>query len=139
MSLSERIALSTTAYVDYLWQTVWPMNLACLYPIVRHSWLEPTLWLRIGLLILTTGFAISVRRNRPYVMVGWLWYVVTLLPVIGLVAVGGQERADRYTYVSLTGIFIMIAWGTYEFSRRFAALRSLVVGLSLCVLMLCGN
>jgi len=139
LSLSERIALSTTAYVDYLWQTVWPMNLACLYPIVRHSWLEPTLWLRIGLLILTTGFAISVRRNRPYVMVGWLWYVVTLLPVIGLVAVGGQERADRYTYVPLTGIFIMIAWGTYEFSRRFAALRSLVVGLSLCVLMLCAQ
>jgi protein O-mannosyl-transferase len=129
------VALSTTAYVDYLWQTAWPMNLACMYPIVRHSLLEPAVWLRIGLLILATWFAVSVRRSRPYVIVGWLWYLVTLLPVIGLVAVGGQERADRYTYVPLTGIFIMIAWGTYEFSRRFAALRSIVVGLWLCALL----
>ena len=139
LSLSERTALSATAYVDYLQQMAWPMNLACLYPIVRHSLLDPAVWLSFGLFILATWFAVSVRRSRPYVIVGWLWYVVTLVPVIGLVAVGGQARADRYTYVPLTGIFIVIAWGTYEFSRRFPALRSIVVGLWLCVLMISGQ
>lgn len=137
LSLSERVALSVTGYVDYLRLMAWPINLACMYPIVRHSLLDPAVWLSVGLLSLATWFAVSVRRSRPYVIVGWLWYLVTLLPVIGLVAVGDQARADRYTYVPLTGIFMMIAWGTYEFSRRFAALRSIVAGLSLCVLMLC--
>jgi Flp pilus assembly protein TadD len=137
LSLSERMALSATTYVDYLRQMAWPINLACMYPIVRYSLLDPAVWLSFGLLILATWFAVSVRRSRPYVIVGWLWYVVTLVPVSGLIAVGDQARADRYTYVPLTGIFIILAWGTCEFSRRFAALRSIVVGLSLCVLLLC--
>lgn len=136
LSLGERTALSVTSYVDYLRQMVWPIDLACMYPIVRHSWLEPIVWFSLGFLIVASGVAVFVRRSRPYVTVAWLWYVVTLLPVIGLVAVGDQSRADRYTYVPLTGIFMILAWGTYEFTRRFAALRSIVVGLSLCVLMI---
>jgi protein O-mannosyl-transferase len=138
-SLSERIALSATAYVDYLRQMAWPVDLACLYPIVRHSLLEPAGWLSIGFLVVVTLFAVYARRSRPYVLVGWLWYLVTLLPVIGLVAVGDQARADRYTYVPLTGIFIILAWATFEFVRRFPASRSIVVGLSLCVLLLSGQ
>jgi protein O-mannosyl-transferase len=137
LTFDERIAQSAAGYVDYLKLMVWPTNLACFYPIVRHSLLEPAAWLCVALLVLATWFAVSVRRTRPYVTVGWLWYLLTLVPVIGIVAVGDQSRADRYTYVPLTGIFIMIAWGTYEFSQRFAAVRSLVAGLSLCVLMLC--
>jgi protein O-mannosyl-transferase len=136
LSLSERVAVAVTAYVDYLRQTAWPIDLACLYPIVRQSVLAPAVWLSLGLLIAVTWLAVSVRRSRPYVIVGWLWYLVTLVPVIGLVAVGDQARADRYTYVPITGIFIMIAWGVSEFSRRVPRLRSAVFGLSLCVLLI---
>jgi protein O-mannosyl-transferase len=133
LSLTERVALSVMAYVDYLRQMVWPFALACRYPIVEHSLFDPLVGLALGFLIVATLVAVSVRRSRPYVIVGWLWYLVTLVPVIGLVAVGDQARADRYTYVPLTGIFLIIAWGMYDFSRRFPALRSVVVGLWLCV------
>jgi predicted negative regulator of RcsB-dependent stress response len=133
LSLNDRVAMSGLAYVDYLRQTAWPVDLACLYPIVKHSLSEPAIWLAFGLLSLPTWFAVSMRHSRPYLLVGWLWFLGTLVPVIGLVTVGDQSRADRYTYVPLTGIFIIIAWGTFEFSRRFPALRSLVLGLWLCV------
>jgi len=139
LSLSERIALSATAYIDYLRQMAWPLDLACLYPTVRHSLLEPAVWLSFGFLIAVTWFAVYLRRSRPYLIVGWLWYLVTLLPVIGLVAVGDQARADRYTYVPLTGIFIILAWGAFDFVRRLPASRSIVVGLSLCVFLLSGQ
>jgi hypothetical protein len=132
-SLSRRVVMSAMAYVDYLRQMAWPVDLACFYPIVKHSLSDPAVWLAIGCLICVTWFALFFRRSRPYVIVGWLWYLVTLVPVIGLVAVGDQARADRYTYVPLTGVFIGISWGTFEFNRRFPVLRSLVLGLSLCI------
>ncbi len=133
LPLNDRVAMSGLAYVDYLRQTAWPVDLACLYPIVKHSLLEPTVWLAFGFLSIATWFAVSMRRSRPYLLVGWLWFLGTLVPVIGLVTVGDQSRADRYTYVPVTGIFIIIAWSAVEFSRRFPALRSFVVGLWLCV------
>ena len=83
-------------------------------------------------------------RRRPYLGMGWLWFVVTLLPVIGLLQVGKQAMADRYTYVPLIGIFVIVAWGVPDMLARFGiempkhrALTGVIVGLVLAVLMVC--
>jgi tetratricopeptide (TPR) repeat protein len=108
--LTLRIANALVSYISYIGKMVWPHKLAVFYPY-------PTaipLWQSAGaglLLIIVTVLFMKAAANRPYLVVGWLWYLVTLLPVIGLVQVGGQAMADRYTYLSLIGLFIIIAWG----------------------------
>jgi tetratricopeptide (TPR) repeat protein len=111
--LPARVAHAIAALVDYLVKTVWPVNLAVFYP------LPPTtpVWRVVvcgTVLSLVTLAAVVLSRRRPYVIVGWLWYVVTLLPVIGLVQVGGQGMADRYTYLPLVGIFVIAVWGAAD-------------------------
>ncbi|MDM8525127.1 tetratricopeptide repeat protein [Desulfococcaceae bacterium HSG8] len=113
-----RIANALVSYMNYILKTVWPSELAFLYPYPRTipGW---QIALATLLLILISLLAIRQIKQRPYLIVGWLWYLGTLVPVIGLVQVGLQSMADRYTYIPLIGIFIMIAWGIPElFSER---------------------
>jgi protein O-mannosyl-transferase len=108
--LGFRIENAITAYVKYLAKTLWPHNLAVLYPFPSSF----PLWQVIGsllVLILMSAATILVRRRHPYLAVGWFWFLVTLVPVIGLIQVGMQAMADRYTYIPLVGLFIMAAWG----------------------------
>ena len=111
--LKARIANALVVYVKYIGNMIYPAKLAALYP---HPVILP-LWQTSGacLLLVSISFAaiISVRQ-RPYVAAGWLWYLGTLVPVIGLVQVGNQAMADRYTYVPLIGLFVIIAWGVPE-------------------------
>jgi tetratricopeptide (TPR) repeat protein len=100
------------SYVAYLGSTFWPSGLHCHYPYLRTS--LPAGAAAAFLLLLATAFAIREHRRRPYLAVGWLWYLGMLLPVIGLVQVGDQALADRYTYVTLTGVFIVLAWAGAE-------------------------
>lgn len=106
---AQRLANAVISYGDYILKTLYPEKLALFYPYPRTF----PLW-RIGaaILILTLISALSIRfiREKPFLMVGWLWFLGTLVPVIGLVQVGGQSMADRYTYIPLIGLFIMIAW-----------------------------
>jgi tetratricopeptide (TPR) repeat protein len=105
-----RVENAIVAYVAYLWKMVWPRWLAVLYP---HPLSGLPLWEVAAsglLLVLVTAVAIRERVRRPYLLVGWLWYLGTLVPVIGLVQIGDLAMADRYTYVPLIGIFIAIAW-----------------------------
>jgi protein O-mannosyl-transferase len=98
------------ATVGYLQKMVWPTRLAVFYPHPGHD-VPVAGALAAGLAIIAvTVLAVRVRRTRPYLAVGWLWYLVTLLPVVGLVQIGSQAMADRYTYVPLLGIFIAIAF-----------------------------
>lgn len=107
--LSTRIANALVTYPSYLIKMIRPQGLAVYYPY-------PTaipMWQGAGagiLLVCLSVIMIRAGRNRPYLAVGWLWYLTTLLPVIGLVQAGSQAMADRYTYLSLIGPFIMIAW-----------------------------
>lgn len=110
-SMSDRVGNALYSYVAYLGQTVWPVGLAAYYP---HPHDELAFWQAAlaGLLLLaTTVFAVVARQRWPYFPVGWFWYLGTLTPVIGLVQVGGQAMADRYTYIPLVGIFILGVWG----------------------------
>ncbi len=112
-SLPARIGNALVSYWSYLLNTLYPRNLCAFYPYPDSL----PLWKSIAAgaaLAGATYLAVRLRRRRPYVMVGWLWYLITLLPVIGLVQVGNQAMADRYTYIPLIGIFIVIAWGIPE-------------------------
>jgi hypothetical protein len=106
-----RLSNALVAYATYLWRTLWPAGLALPYP---HPGTNPALWkltASVTLLAALTYLAWHTRRSRPYLLVGWLWFLGTLVPVIGLVQVGPQALADRYTYVPLIGVFVMVAWG----------------------------
>jgi len=105
-----RLANAVVSYFAYLAKMVWPVNLASLYPHPGRS--IPTWQVITAAIALAAVSAAAIRaaRRRPYLTFGWLWYVITLIPVIGIVQVGEQAMADRYTYITLIGIFIIIVW-----------------------------
>ncbi|MCH7908624.1 MAG: tetratricopeptide repeat protein [Candidatus Hydrogenedentes bacterium] len=108
--LSDRIANALWATCAYLGKTVWPHDLAVFYPFVPGNVTVAMALFAAALLLGITGWVLYERARKPYLLVGWLWYLVTLLPVIGIVQVGAQSMADRYTYIPLIGIFIAFAW-----------------------------
>src|SRR5207302_210805 len=108
--IGARFSNAIVSYIVYLRKTLWPVDLAIFYP---HPGASLQAW-EIGGAVLVVGvisaFAFWNVRRFPYLTVGWLWYLGCLVPVLGLVQVGMQARADRYTYIPLIGIFIMISW-----------------------------
>jgi tetratricopeptide (TPR) repeat protein len=127
--LSLRLANALVAYVEYLVKMVWPVNLAVIYPLPN----EIPVWQIAGaavLLMAISGLVWVTRRNKPYLLIGWLWYLGTLVPVIGLVQVGGQALADRYTYVPSIGIFIMVAYGAADLVKRFRVPKTAIAGVA---------
>jgi tetratricopeptide (TPR) repeat protein len=110
--LNMRLSNAAVSTVAYLWKTLWPVELAVHYP------LEPVpAGMAIGagfILAAITAFALLAVRRYPYVTIGWLWYLVTLAPVSGLIQVGSHSMADRYTYIPLVGIFIIAVWGSSD-------------------------
>jgi len=109
-----RLENAIVSYVRYMGKAVWPSNLAIYYPH-PESWLNPWQVASAAVLLLViTALVIAGRRWR-YFLVGWFWFLGTLVPMIGLVQVGGQGMADRYAYLPLIGLFIMICWGVADF------------------------
>jgi protein O-mannosyl-transferase len=100
-----RVANALVSYTRYLWKTVWPVNLSVVYPLPRH-WPWTTVVAAAAGLASISILVWRLRQTHPHLIVGWLWFVGTLVPVIGLVQVGGQAMADRYTYVPLIGVFL---------------------------------
>lgn len=108
-----RAANAAHAAVRYLLDMLWPAKLAVLYPYPTHGWTEltgQTLALSTAVLAGATALGLAIRRRAPALALGWSWYLVMFLPVSGLVHVGIQARADRYTYLPLVGIFIALLW-----------------------------
>ncbi len=139
LTIIERFANAIVAYVKYIVLTFWPTHLAFLYP---HPVTIPT-GQAVGALILMgliTLISILSYRWKPYLFVGWFWYVGTLLPVIGIVQVGPHAMADRYTYLTIIGLFIIVVWGIidltegWKYKKTFLWMAGLstVIGLSLC-------
>ena len=125
-SLMQRIANATVAYTSYLAKTLWPARLAVFYPLPASL---PAIDVTVAcaVLLLVMVWVIASARRSPHLIVGWLWFVVMLVPVIGLVKVGMQQMADRYTYLPLVGVFVAVVW---EISDRLSAspLRLPVLG-----------
>jgi protein O-mannosyl-transferase len=113
-----RIENALVSYAVYLAKIFWPAGLAVFYPypLSLRAW---QVALAVVVVAGISGLVLCWFKTRPYLAVGWLWYLGTLVPVIGLVQVGAQARADRYTYVPAVGIFIMLAWGAADIVRRW--------------------
>lgn len=104
-----RLANAAVAYAAYIGKTLLPLELSVFYPLP----LNPVMWKPMAATLLLAAVTLAVwhwRKRLPYLIVGWLWYLVTLVPVIGLVQIGMQALADRYTYVPIIGLFIMTVW-----------------------------
>jgi len=118
-----RAANACTSYVGYIAKMVWPSGLAMFYPHPRQNISILYAVLSAFIVVFITVVVIRLGRKHRYLPVGWLWYAGTLVPVIGLIQVGEQAMADRYTYVPLTGLFIIIAWGLPELLGRWRYVR----------------
>jgi Tfp pilus assembly protein PilF len=116
-SFGVRVANAIYAYAMYLWKMVWPAKLAPLYPHPGDSLTTWRVMLAAVLLIAITAIALRFRTRR-YLIVGWLWFLGMLVPVIGLVQVGDAAMADRYAYIPLIGIFVMIAFGIADWAEQ---------------------
>ena len=125
------------AYVLYLVKMVWPVDLAVLYPLPITLTIAQGLF--AGAFLGGVSFlVIRSAKRHPYFLVGWLWYLVTLVPVIGLVQVGSQSMADRYTYLPLIGIFIMLAWGMRIAAGNDRVRRAALSAAAIVLLIACS-
>jgi len=118
-TLPERVARASVLYFKYIYKTVLPSRLAVFYP---SSELPPSLAMAMAAifaLLLITGWLLLVRQRYPFLITGWLWYVLTLLPVIGLIQSGACTFADRYAYLPLVGLSILVVWGGGAFAETW--------------------
>ena len=130
-----RVANALNSYVAYLWKFVYPAQLAVFYPHpgdALPSWRIAGACLVLGLV---SAAALIWRRRHPYLLVGWLWYLGMLVPVIGLVQVGSQAMADRYTYLTQIGLYIAVAWGAMHLAGTSPSRRRMC-GVGACVVIL---
>jgi tetratricopeptide (TPR) repeat protein len=119
--LSRRLENAVISYLNYILKACWPEHLTIFYPLPH----EPLtgFWLASGILLVLSVIAVVTIKHRPYLFVGWCWFLGMLVPVIGLVQVGTQSMADRYTYVPLTGLFIAVVWFLADLLHSSRALR----------------
>jgi len=127
-SLGDRVSNAIVSIPVYIFRTIWPENLAVFYPFPLEIPLIQVLASSCSI-VLVTHLCIRFRYKYPYLIVGWLWYVVTLLPVLGILKVGGFATADRYTYIPLIGLFIVLSWGISDLLRKSQYRKSLSAGL----------
>jgi len=131
-SLGHRVGNAIVVYIGYILKTLWPVDLAVFYP---HPGLRPAWQIASALICLFAVTLLTLRnlKKHPYLFTGWFWYLGTLVPVIGLVQVGAQAMADRYTYIPLIGLFLVAAFGVPALVKKKTPNRIL---LPICVLTL---
>jgi Tfp pilus assembly protein PilF len=138
LPLETRVMNALVSYTSYLGKTFWPVDLVVFYPS-RHGTLSAGSAAAAALLLVgITAGVLWAGRKRPYLPVGWFWYLGTLVPVIGLVQVGDQAMADRYTYVPLIGVFIMLAWGLHDLLSPYVWGRKVLVLASTTTVLACA-
>jgi tetratricopeptide (TPR) repeat protein len=135
LPLGVRSANAVESYAIYVWSTFWPSGLAAIYPYPQASILRWSLALASVFLLMTSVFVARNAIARPYAMVGWLWYLGTLVPVIGFVQVGIQARADRYMYLPLIGLSILVTWGAFDLANRWRVPRPALAAMAMAILI----
>lgn len=133
--LSIRLANVFISYIRYIGKLIWPTHLAVYYPHFGTSLFSWQTILSILTLAAITFLAFRYARNRKYLSVGWLWYLGTLVPVIGLVQVGGQSIADRYTYLPSIGLFIIFSWGIGELAVKLRLHKIAIITSAIIVIV----
>ncbi len=125
-----RLNNAFVSYVTYIWQMLWPVRLAVFYPHPNDRLPLIQVTVAIAFLVVVSLLVIHLRRTKPYLLTGWFWYLGMLVPVIGLVQVGEQAHADRYTYLPQIGLYIMTAWSVRDlFLRSTSRVRRVLVGV----------
>jgi tetratricopeptide (TPR) repeat protein len=138
LPLGARLHHAIQSYGVYLARAFWPTDLAAFYPYDAEY--VPSFAGAAAILVATTALALRLARSRPYLLMGWLWFVITLLPMIGIVQAGLQAQADRYMYLPLIGLAIPVAWGAQDFALRgrvqivAMSTLALIVGLAMASL-----
>jgi Tfp pilus assembly protein PilF len=130
-----RIANAFASYMIYIRKMFWPSRLAMFYPYPHKDDLVLQAAIAIAVLLVISLAVLYHMRSRRYLLTGWLWYLGTLVPVIGLVQVGDQAYADRYTYIPLTGLFIVIAWGLPDVLAKWRFRRIALAGSAIVILL----
>jgi protein O-mannosyl-transferase len=130
-----RVSNAFVSYVNYIYKMIYPINLSILYP---HKGM-PQWWEIAGsvlLIFFITFFSIRTIKTKPYFIVGWLWFLGTLVPVIGFIQIGIQSMADRYTYLPLTGLFVIFAWGMPDIVSGWRYKKQFLFTSSFCLLFM---
>ncbi len=135
-----RLANTPVSYTRYLVKTFWPGDMVFLYPMPLHweTWQVATSCLA---LLAITVLAVAMVRRAPWLLVGWLWFLGMLVPTLNIIAVGLQSIADRYTYIPLLGVFVIVTWGAAEILRRLPTRLWIggVAALLICIAMMAGT
>jgi tetratricopeptide (TPR) repeat protein len=140
LPMSARLENVLISYVGYLSKLFFPTNLAVIYPLRYPFHWPPGDLISAGILLLGISiFVITLRRRQPWLLVGWLWFVGTLVPVIGLVQVGLQAMADRFSYVPSIGLFIFLSWGAWALTKGWRHQVVAVSGAATVVMVLCAG
>lgn len=137
LSLEARLGNVIVSYARYLAKLFWPVDLAVIYPYPA-AWPAWQVAAALGMLVLISVGVWLAANRRPYLLVGWLWFVGTLVPVIGLVQVGRQSLADRYTYIPMIGLGVMLVWGAADLLTRIRRGPFLGGALAILVLTACA-
>ena len=124
--LDVRFMNAVLSYRDYLGKLAWPTKLAVLYPLLGRDYIWTAVIVNLLLLVVVTGMLLRYSERHGYLACGWLWYLGTLVPVIGIVQVGAQAMADRYTYVPFVGIFLAVAYAAADLARHNRLTRVVV-------------
>ena len=133
--LSMRVSNAIVSYARYIGKAFWPARLSPMYPHPGFSLMWWQVSAALLLLLAVTALVVANWRRRPYLPVGWFWFLGTLLPMIGLVQVGNQGLADRYAYLPFVGLFIMICWGVAELAQQWHIPVAAQAGLSAAALL----
>jgi protein O-mannosyl-transferase len=131
-----RINNAIVSYVTYIWQMFWPAKLVVFYPHPEHRLPVWEIIVALAIFMAITALTVALRKKKPYLITGWLWYLGMLVPVIGIVQVGWQARADRYTYLPQIGLYILITWAVADLTAAWrrqrdilSAVTAIIIGL----------
>ena len=129
---------ATVVYWMYFYKTFWPADLACYYPHPGRAISNTAVILSAIALLAISVAAITQIKRRPYILIGWLWYLGMLVPVVGFVQIGGQQMADRYTYVPIIGLFVAVTWLVSDLIPAGSARRTLLSIAALMSITICA-
>ena len=134
LPVTPRVTNALVSYVIYIWQMLWPVNLAVFYPHPENRLPFWEVILALTILIAVSIAAVALRKQRAYFITGWLWYLVMLVPVIGIAQVGWQARADRYTYLPQIGLYIIVTWAVVDLSASWRRQKAILGGVAAIVI-----
>src|SRR5438477_1581799 len=134
LPLKWRITNAIVTYLDYIWQMFWPVDLVPFYIHPENRLSISHLLVSAIILVAITGIAFARRRKNPYILVGWFWYIVMLTPVIGIIQVGLQGRADRYTYLPQIGLYVALVWLIRDLTKSWRQ-REIILGAAAAIVL----